>query len=152
MRWRHRFVEQRASNWEPTNPGRPDRRFLADLSAGRIGPGRPGRRSELPWGEDGGALLEDLRAALRAGAPDARLVVASQPVCWFAWDEASQGAVAGLSTAADRLFAGDRRVRVVDLLRKVDPRDFFSISHLDPGGHRALADLLLPHVRWALGE
>ncbi len=152
VRWRHRFVEQRAGNWFPTTAGLPDLRFLADLEGGRAGPGIPGVRTAEPWGPEGDALLEDLREVVRAGAPEARLLIVSQPVCWFMYDDASQPALAGLASAAARLFRDDGRVRVVDMLKDLPPGLFFTWSHLTREGHARLAERLVPHVRWALGE
>jgi hypothetical protein len=152
VQWRHRFVEQRTGNWTPTTAGQADGRFLDDLREGRVTPGRYGTRQAEAWSPESDALLEDLRATLRSGAPDARLVIASQPVCTFVFDEASQEAISSLAPAATRLFGDDPNVRVVNLLGKVPPQNYFTWSHVGRRGHERIAALLLPHARWALGE
>ena len=102
----------------------------------------------------GERLLGRILRVFHEAQPDTPMLVVSMPLCKSRWLGDSwpnlQGFVDQIRSVVDEDFPDDTLITVVDAAQAVDESLFLTRNHLDPEGHIAFAEFLLPHIQTAM--
>jgi len=109
-------------------------------------------RKTFPWQDLSGRLLETFCDVLHAGSPQTPLLLVCMPLCKPAFHSQAWWELNRFPGRAEALLGDRPYVRIVNLITLLPPGYFITHTHMQPDGHRRLAEKLAPTVAELLGS